>query len=111
MGVWKGVLYTQTANDKSNYISKYDNLKSFGPFRKVIFILHFSVGYWIGIVGGILSAMLVMYFCIVICCCKGKEDSNSATRLEDASKIKEGVAPDENSLPERDQTNSNEFSK
>ena len=55
--------------------------------------------------------MLVMYFCIVICCCKGKEDSNSATRLEDASKIKEGVAPDENSLPERDQTNSNEFSK
>ena len=52
-----------------------------------------------------------MYFCIAICCCKGKEDSNSTTRLEDASKIEEGVAPDENSLPERDQTDSNEFSK
>ena len=66
-----------------------------------------SGGYWeLGFYLGGFGVCIIFIICIV-CCCSKKEENNTATSVEDASKIKEGVAPNENSLPERDPTNSN----
>ena len=76
-----------------------------------------------GIILGIIGMFLVTFFILLLfnkslrlrffqkICCTIKEENSSATSVDDASRIKEEVAPDESSLPERDRANPVESQK